>query len=148
VLEEVQRVSRKLSIGAAAVALVALFGAVAPTVSAKGKPNGGSTTGSSLSLVPLDSTDGEVHYQQQVTFDVSTTVTAYPQVRVDCMQSGVQVYSASAGFYPSYPWPWERNFTLASSWWTGGAADCNAELYYWNGRRFTTLAAMSFHVYA
>ena len=141
--------SRKLRIGATAAAVVALTLAVAPTAEAAGNPHGGSTTSeSSLRLVLLDSTDGQVNYHDQVTFEVSTTATAYPRVQVDCTQDGVDVYSASAGFYDSYPWPWEREFTLASSWWTGGAADCVAQLYYWNGHKLVTLQTTSFHVYA
>jgi hypothetical protein len=128
----------------ALLALAALALTVAPSALA-GKGKGG--TGGGLTLRPL-TTDGLAHYGQQITFDVSTTATPYPQVAVDCSQGGASVYSASAGFYPSYPWPWERNFTLASSKWTGGAADCTAKLYYWNGRRFTTITTMSFHAYA
>jgi hypothetical protein len=112
----------------------------------KGNPGGGGS-GSSFTLVLLDSSDGLPHYGQQVTFDVSTTATTKPFVRVYCYQNGVRVYWASAGFYPGYPWPWAQNFTLSSSYWTGGPADCTADLYYTpNGRRFITLETLGFHV--
>lgn len=128
--------------------LVAAIAIAPAALAGKGGKPGGGGSGSSLTLVLLNSTDGLSHYGQQVTFNVSTTATAYPQVEVDCYQGGVQVYSASAGFYPSNPWPWTRNFILSSSWWTGGAADCTAKLYYWNGRRDITLTTLDFHVYA
>jgi hypothetical protein len=102
---------------------------------------------SSLSLVLLNSSDGVPHYGQSVTFNVSTTATDRPQVGVTCLQGGDLVYSASAGFWPGYPWPWEQTFVLRSNMWTGGAADCSAKLYYWNGRRNVTLKTLSFHVY-
>jgi hypothetical protein len=116
---------------------------------AKG-PGGGRTGSSSLSLVLLNSTDGVPHYGQQVTFNVSTTATDQPFVRLNCYQGATEVYWASAGFYDGYPWPWTRNFTLSSSYWTGGAASCIAELYYTpdGGKRFRTLASLSFEVSA
>lgn len=127
--------------------LVALALAVVPAaVAGKGKPGGGSS--SSLSVVVLNSPDGLPHHGGQVTFDVSTTATTRPYVQLDCSQGGALVYSASAGFYDAYPWPWDRNFTLSSSYWTGGAADCTAQLTYWNGRRWSTLTSIGFHVYA
>jgi len=112
-----------------------------------GKPSGSS--GSTFKLVVLDSTDGVAHYGKQVTFEVSTTATDKPMVKLDCYQGTTYVYWSSAGFYADYPWPWARNFTLNSSYWTGGAADCIAELYYTkDGRRFTTLSKINFHAEA
>ena len=110
------------------------------------KPGGGS--GGSLGLVLLDSTDGFAHYDQRVTFTVSTTATSQPTVKVQCLQGGTSVYRSSAGFYPDYPWPWAQTFTLSSTAWTGGAADCTATLYYYNGKSYPTLATLSFHVAA
>ncbi len=116
-----------------------------------GKPGGGggggsTTGGGSLSLVLLDSTDGLAHYGQRVTFNVTTSATQ-PYVSVNCYQGGVRVASGSAGFFASYPW--SKEFTLSSSLWVGGAADCTAALYTTkDGTRITTLASMTFHVYA
>jgi hypothetical protein len=110
-----------------------------------GGKGGGSKTGgsgSSLSLVLLNSTDGLPHWGQQVTFNVSSQ-TKYPTVNLKCYQSGALVYSASAGFYASYPWPWAQDMTLQSGAWTGGDADCTATL---SGN--TVLATLNFHVYA
>ena len=110
------------------------------------RPSGGGS-GSSVSVVLLNSTDGIAHYGQQVTFNVSTTV-SQPSVKLECFQAGVRVYYGSAGFYPEYPWPWAQTFTLSSGAWTGGAANCTATLYYFNGRSYPTLATQSFAVAA
>src|SRR5262245_54402214 len=56
-----------------------------------------------------------------VTFKASTPATTEPHVRLQCKQSGTLVYSADAGMYASYPWPWEQGMTLSSSKWTSGA---------------------------
>ncbi len=103
---------------------------------------------SSIDLVLLGSSAGLPHYGQQVTFSVSTSATDRPYVLLNCYQNGVWLYAAQAGFYPAYPF--SRVFTLASTAWTGGAADCTATLGVNNsdGTRFTKLASTSFHVYA
>jgi hypothetical protein len=69
-------------------------------------------------------------------------------VKLQCFQGSTLVYTSSAGFYPGYPWPWAQTFTLSSAAWTGGAASCTASLYYWNGRRYSTLKTLSFSVAA
>jgi hypothetical protein len=112
--------------------------------------NTGAKKGSSLNLVVLDSSGNaaastEPQWGDQVTFDVSTTA-AYPAVELDCYQSGVQVYGAVQGVGPSYPY---HPFTLSSTAWTGGAADCTATLYSVNKNGSTTnLATLSFGVAA
>jgi len=133
-----------------AVALVAVVAIVAGPATAggrgggKGKPSGGGS--SSLSLVLLNSTDGLALHGQDVTFDVSTTATDRPFVSLNCDQDGVWVYSASAGFFPDYPW--STAFTLSNDWFTS-AGDCKARLYMTkDGSRSTTLATLDFHVYA
>ena len=135
----------------AAIVLLGLVLVLAPAALAgKGgngnRPSGGGGT-SSLRLVALDPDDGGANYGEQVTFELSTTA-SQPQVSALCYQNGTLVYSASAGFWDGYPWPWARNFTLQSNSWTGGAADCTATLEYWDGRRFRSLASLSFHVLA
>ena len=40
----------------------------------------------------------------QVTFNVSTTATDRPTVRLHCYQNGNLVYTFSAGFFAGYPW--------------------------------------------
>ena len=139
------RVAHVATILALVVALLAPAAIAAKGSGGKGKP--GVDGGSSLTLVLLDSTDVP-HYGQQVTFDVSTSATSRPYVQLSCYQGETLVAAGSAGFYDDYPWPWERNFTLSSNSWTGGAADCVTDLTYWNGRRWITLTSLSFHVYA
>jgi hypothetical protein len=125
------------------VATFALSFSVATPAMARGG-HGGSGS-SSVSLVLVDSTDGVAHAGQQVTFDVATTATASPFVSLNCYQNGVWVYTASAGFFSAYPW--SRNFTLSSTAWMSGEADCTARLYSTKtGTRTTTLATTSFHV--
>lgn len=131
---------------AAFVAVLVLV--LVPSALAKGKPGGTSSSSSSLGLVLLTSTDGLAHQGQEVTFTVSTTATTRPSVKLDCYQAGSWVYTASVGFYPDYPW--RKQFTLSSGWWTSGEADCTATMYYTNaqGTKTTNLTSLSFHVYA
>ncbi|HKH16072.1 MAG TPA: hypothetical protein VKA57_00995 [Solirubrobacteraceae bacterium] len=129
--------------------VAALCLAIAPAALAGkggGKPTSGSSS-STFNLVLVNSTDGVPHYGQDVTFEVSTTATSRPMVSLACNQGGTMVYAGTVGFYDGYPW--SKNFTLASSWWTGGAADCSARLYYTgsNGREIT-LKTMGIAVYA
>jgi hypothetical protein len=109
--------------------------------------NGGK---SSLSLVVLPSTGSSAttpaQWGDQVTFDVSTTATDMPSVQARCYQAGTLVYSHTGFFYggasPS------QVFTLRSTVWTAGAADCTARLYYVNARqgKSVTLATLAFNV--
>ena len=111
----------------------------------KGGSGGGDST-SSLSLVLVESTDGLPHWGQSVTFDVQTSA-AYPYVTLDCFQGGVRVSTMTAGFYPSYRFT--RYYTLSSSSWQSGEADCVANLHTSSSNgRTTTLKTLSFHVYA
>ena len=111
-----------------------------------GKPSAGTGT---IALVLVDSTDGVPHWGQHVRFDVSTTATTEPHVSLQCSQGGTLVYSAQTGYYDSYPWPGTQTFTLSSSMWTSGAADCTARLYSLsNTGSSSTLATMTVHVEA
>ena len=127
-----------------AVAVVAL---VLATTAFAGKPT------SSLELVVLPSgstvtaATAEPSFGGQVTFDVSTTQSDQPYVNVRCYQDGTWVYDTWQGFYESYV-P-EPVFTLASRYWTEGAADCTARLLFFDRQgRARTLASTSFHVAA
>lgn len=114
-----------------------------------GGGKGGGATGT-ISLVLLNSTDGVAHFGQKVTFDVSTTATRYPYVTLKCSQSGALVYQASRGIFST---SLGREFTLGPTpSWQGGDGDCTAYLEDWdsyskNGS-ITTLASITFHVYA
>jgi hypothetical protein len=125
------------------IAVGALCLALAPAaLAAHGGGRTPSTGSSTLSLVPMNSTDGLPHYGQQVTFNVSTTVTSRPYVTLECSQGGALVYSNQVGYYPDYPWV--QYFTLASDSWHGGDAGCKATLEYWSGKRWTPLTSMTF----
>ena len=124
-----------LCLGTATAALAAPRGG-----GGKGPKRGGTGT---ISLVLLESTDGLAHYGQRVTFNVSTTATTEPWVYVKCYQGGVLVGQGSEGFF-------ERSlddgvFWLGSPSWTGGEADCTADLTKPDG---SVLGSTSFHVYA
>lgn len=137
--------SPKRPIIVVALALAVSLAGVHPALAAAGGGGGGGA-GSSVTLALLDSADGLAHTGQQVTFTVSTSATTRPFVSLNCYQDGVWVYTASAGFFPDYPW--SQAFTLSSSAWMSGAADCTARLYSTkDGTRTRTLATASFHVY-
>jgi hypothetical protein len=148
---------RRLALAAAVVAAVTLLSASSPALAAKGggggKPSSGggkhntvAPTGS-FTVVPLDSTDGQLHWGQRITFDVTSTATYY-FVNVTCSQAGSVVFQQSTGFYPG--WAWSTEFTLKSAAWVSGAADCAARLYssYSDGTNEQTLATMTFPVAA
>ena len=123
-----------------------MFGLIAGTaLAAKGGGKPAGKTQSSLSLVVVDAPDA--NWGETVTFEVSTTATSQPMVEVNCLQSGTLVYWASAGFYDSYPWQWARNFSLKSTYWSAGGAECTATLYLHDGRRYRDLASIAFTVY-
>ena len=135
----------KRSTALVTVVTLALSFSVAAPAMARGGHGGGGGGSSSVSLVLVDSTDGVAHNGQQVTFAVATTATTSPFVSVNCYQGEVWVYTASAGFFAAYPW--SRNFTLSSTAWMSGEAECTARLYSTKtGTRTTTLATTSFHV--
>lgn len=112
--------------------------AAKPSAGSGGHKGGGSTASGSLALVMVTDLngDGSPDYGDAITFKVTTTA-SYPTVDLRCYQSGTLVYSANAGFYPSYPWPGEQLMPLTSPAWTGGAASCTATLN-------TTLATLNF----
>ena len=83
------------------------------------RTGGPATKSSTIQMVPVDTADPVLNFNEQVTFSVSTTVTDRPMVRLYCYQNGAEVYWSSAGFFPDYPWPWARDFTLRSDYWTG-----------------------------
>jgi hypothetical protein len=136
--------------GVAVVATVAAL-CLALTPSALAAKRGGAGQGgsgsSSLSLAMVKDLNGNglPNWGDTVTFDVSTTA-SYPEVLLECSQNAALVFSQRAGFFPSYMW--SKDFTLQSSSWTGGAADCTAWLYYSAKGTFRTLATLPFHVEA
>jgi hypothetical protein len=146
------KIRRNHRFALAAVLSVAVLALVPAALAAKGgggtgghKPGGGSGSGT-LGLVVVSSplNDNLPHYGGVVTFNVSTTATTTPYVRVDCHEGGVWVLSSSSGFFASYPWPWTNDFTLSWDMWhtPGATASCTATLY--NGG--ATYATLNFNV--
>ena len=134
---------------ALAAAVTALCLALAPiTLAAKGgggsKGGGGKPTAGAgtISLVLMDSTDGVAHYGQRVTFNVSTTATSEPWVNLKCYQNGALVAEGWEGFFEGSIN--DGVFGLYSPQWTGGDADCTANLTMPDRRVITST---SFHVY-
>jgi hypothetical protein len=98
--------------------------------------------------VLLDSTDGQAHHGQRVTFDVSTTATDRPFVGLRCWQGANWVYDGYVGFFPTYMFdPW---LTLgnANYWAADVEASCTARLFYYDKRgNQKVLATLDFPVY-
>lgn len=137
---------RRLAAVAASGTLTAVLAVgmlASPTLAAK--PSAGSST-SSLSVVMVidQNGNGAPNWNDTITFAVHTSATT-PVVNVNCSQGGVGVYTASAGFYPSYAWP--ATYRLSSTMWTSGAASCVATLSnYGSNGKYTKLATLSFAV--
>lgn len=127
-----------------------VFGLIAGTALAAkgggGKGPGGGDRGS-LSLVMVEDTNGDglPNHGEELTFDVTTTATDKPYVSVRCYQGASFVYDGWAGFFPG-AW-FGTTFTMSSTTWVSGDADCTARLVMWgsNGRE-RTLAEQAFHV--
>ena len=101
---------------------------------------------STFELSVVSGPDQVPNWDEKVTFKVDTTgITSEPHVDLTCTQNGTVVLGATTGFYDSYPWPWTQVMTLSSNSWTGGAADCTARLYYFDGRKSPTIKTLSFH---
>ena len=127
---------------------VLVIGLIAGTALA-GKPTGSgggkAAGGGNLALVMVTDANGNglPNWGDQVTFNVSTTATDRPTVRLHCYQDGNLVYTFSAGFFAAYPWT--TVYGLSSQSWTGGAADCTASLIYSRSSgRIVTLATLDF----
>jgi hypothetical protein len=138
--------------GAAIAVVLGLMFALVPAAFA-GKGGGGghhAGAGGSSSLSLVLSTDlnsnGVPNWDDTITYNVSTTATSSPQVSTECYQNGVLVLHANAAFYDGNPFAYMDWLQLTSGMWTGGAADCNATMYYSSGKRTITLATLAFHV--
>jgi hypothetical protein len=112
------------------------------------KPGGGSTGTGSLAMVVTTDVNGNgaANWGDTITYNVSTTATAYPYVSTQCTQGGTLVMSDSAGWFASYAWPDARFLRLASDRWTSGAASCTARLYSMDGGSQSILKTITFSV--
>jgi hypothetical protein len=116
-----------------------------------GKPTGGgggATGGGSLTLAIVTDVNGNglPNWGDTVTFNVSTTATSSPEVKLTCYQAGIAVYWTQTAYYVGYPFAWTQMMALQSGAWTGGGADCTAVLFYSSGAKTVTLTTSSFHV--
>jgi len=119
---------------------------------AKGGKPALSTLDGTIDRVLLDSTDGEAHFAQHVTFDVTTTATVYPYVTLRCFQNGAVVSGETVAMWLDGGLI-TRTFALGPSIaWTGGEADCTATLedrddyYFSRNGKIIDLASTTFHV--
>jgi hypothetical protein len=138
--------SRRVASAAASGALIATLAAGLASPALAGKPGGSSGTTASLSVVMVvdKNGDGLPSWNDTITFAVSTSAST-PVVVLNCSQGSAGVYTAQAGFYPSYAWP--ATYRLSSTMWTGGAASCVATLEsYGSHGKYTKLATLSFSV--
>ena len=148
-----QRSTRAMTTAITSLAFAALI-AFAPSAFAA-RPSGGGSTGGgghkggstggsgTISLVLVNSTDGQAHYGQTVSFNISTTATTQPWVHLQCYQAGAMVAEGWDGYFDGSLSG--RNFGLYSPSWSSGAADCTGSL---TTPDHTVLASTSFHVYA
>jgi len=118
----------------ALVLVPATFAAKGGNAGASGKPGGGDSV--TLRMVTDQNGNTAPNWGDEITFDVSTTADK-PYVNVRCYQGTAFVYDAWVGYYAG-AW-FGQTFTLSSSYWLGGAADCTARLVTWskNGREQT-----------
>jgi hypothetical protein len=134
----------------AAVVLVLSLALVPAAFAGKsgGSHGGGGGGSSSLSLVLSTdvNSNGVPNWGDTITYNVSTTATGGPQVSTQCFQNGALVLQENGAFYDGNPFAYMDWVQLESGMWTGGAADCNAKMYYSSGKRTITLATISFHV--
>ena len=126
-------------------AILAVLSVGAPSALAARKP---AANDSVLLLKVVSGPDLAPSWGDDVTFEVKTSATPEPHVELICRQSGTVVYGATAGFFDGYAWPWTKVMNLRSQQWSGGGADCTARLYYFDGRRQTTLRTETFRAEA
>ncbi len=144
------RLGITVAVAALALALVPLALAGKGGNGGGGKPGGGgSTTSSSLSgpvMVTDLNGDGSPNHLDSITFDVSTTATAYPEVGLRCYQNSLLMYDGYVGYFATYMF--NRWFALDSGYWADGvSATCDARLFYNDKRgRQHVLATTSFTV--
>jgi hypothetical protein len=140
---------RKFSAVLILSALMIVVPATAQAATRGGGKTSGTTAPASLQLVMVydANADGAPNYGDTVTFNVTQSSTDKPYVSVNCSQDGAWVSSQTNGMFASYTWG--QNFTMASSSWTSGAADCTANLHYTSSRGKTvSLTDLAFTVAA
>jgi len=141
--------NRRIAHAAQICALALALALVPVALAAKGGGHSSSGTSSSsitlASPLPYDANgDGLPNYGDAVLFDVSTTATTTPWVNLLCYQNGALVYNGWVGYWDGSLYPtW--NFSLTSTAWQGGAANCVAWLDMYTKQGFKQLASTSFN---
>ena len=134
--------------GALIASLIVVLVASTALAGRGGKPGGGGSTGGTGGTISLQLMNGDTsaQYGHTVTFSVATTATPYPYVHLRCNVGGTLVLESWQGYFAS---------AIGNEWfhlgptnsWTGGAADCTANLEKTTTKgAWTVLAATSFHV--
>jgi hypothetical protein len=110
------------------------------------KPSGGSGSVTGPVMVVDTDADGVVSYGDDITFNVSASSIAYPQVGLRCYQGTTFVYDAYVGYWATYQW--DRFFRLESGYWNSElAATCTARLFYNDSRgRQQVVSTLTFGV--
>ena len=97
-----------------------------------------------VSAAAFTSATSRPRYGDTITFNVSTSETANPYVDLKCYQNGALVGEGWGAFFDGGT---PGTFSLYSGPWSGGAADCTADLgLFVKSDRWRTLASTSFHV--
>ena len=111
-----------------------------------GKPSGGGGSVTGPVLVTDADGSGTASHGDDITFNVSTSATAYPQVGLRCYQGTTWVYDGYVGYWATYQW--DRFFRLESNYWNPElAASCTARLFYNDSRgRQVVLSTLTFGV--
>ena len=136
----------------ASLVVALTFGLIAGSVFAGRGGNGGGGkppkpgsggSGTISGPVLIDTADAVVNHGDRIRFNVSTSSTTEPWVKLYCYQGGALVAQGSEGYF-------ERSlddgvFGLYSPMWASGAADCTAKLTKPDG---SVLATTSFSVNA
>jgi hypothetical protein len=117
---------------------------------AKGGSSSGTTTISQPILVTDNNANGAVDWSDKIRFNVSSTQTAMPFVSLKCYQGSTLVSQGTEGYFAGALD--DGVFGLYSPSWTGGAADCTADVKSGDAKlakqRDAILASVSFHVNA
>jgi hypothetical protein len=136
---------------APAASLLAVLAFAGAAVAGNGAgPNKSSSSSISAPVVvstiaaPVGAATSAPQYHDVITFNVSTTATTSPFVNLRCYQNGAQVGEGWATFFTGGT---PGTFGLYSNSWTGGAADCTADLgMFTSNSKWKVLASTSFHV--
>jgi hypothetical protein len=133
-----------------AAALALAFASVAFAGNGAGSTKSSSSSISAPVVVSLATVSAATattvpRYGDTITFDVSTTATDQAFVNLVCSQNGVLLLNGWGAFFAADTSV--KTFTLTSGAWTGGAADCTANLgMYVSSSKYKVLASSSFHV--